>query len=149
MNSLRVVNDTIPASIHTHRLLFASHYSRPSAKKLESRLLFRQPHWFRRAPEGFTAVTLAYCRCFHNYSRLIASLKMMILLLRSRRKYLQELWMAQPCCRWCRIHRNAELAAVGVVISSCRGRCLFFEDFSMFLSLFWPNRQIRHRLFGC
>lgn len=126
MNSLCVVNDTIPASIHAHCLLFASHYSRASAKKLESRLLFRQPHWFRSAPEGLTAVTVAYCRCFHNYSRLIASLKMMILPLQSRRKHLQQPWMTQTRCRWCHIHHNAELAAVEVVISSSRGRCLFF-----------------------
>lgn len=149
MNSLRVVNDTIPASIHTHCLLFAFHYSRASAEKLKSRLLFRQPHWFRRAPEGLTAVTVAYCRCFHNCSRLIASLKMMILPLQPRRKHLQEPWMTQTRRRWCHIHRNAELAAVEVVSSSCRGCCLFCKNFSTFLSLLRPDRQILQSLFGC
>lgn len=31
-------------------------------------------------------------------------------------KHLQELWVTQTCCRWCHIHRDAELAAVEVFV---------------------------------
>lgn len=135
MNCPHVVNYTVSSSVHTHRLLFASHYSCVSAAKLKSRLLFRQPHWFLCAPEGLTAVTVTYCGCFHVYHRIIGFLKNdgdSAVAVNICSNYLG---MTRHAVDDLTVPHNSETPTTEILISSFRGWGMFFGGvFCIFIS---------------
>lgn len=132
MNSPHVVNDTVPASIHTHRLLSAFHYSQVSAKKIrkkwshvccsDSLIDFTEHLRVLLQSQSLTVDVFITSRLigFFRNDDSAATVK------RETPAVTMTWW------RWCHSHRNAELAAVELVISSFRGWCLFMGEFATF-----------------